>query len=144
MDHLSSNKFFLIKKKQISKAQDVIMGCPWWLSSKELTCNAGDMVSGSGRSPGRNGNPLQYSCLENSVDRRAWRATVYGVAKSQTRLSNSTISDHTCRDNLYLCKKSGKTLGSSRRKCGSHHLGFLTGVCPWALLFLEDASGAHN
>ena len=35
-----------------------------------------------------NGNPLQYSCLENSMDRGAWRATVYGVIKSQTRLSN--------------------------------------------------------
>ena len=35
-----------------------------------------------------NGNPLQYSCLENSMDRRAWRATVYGDAKSQTQLSN--------------------------------------------------------
>ena len=35
-----------------------------------------------------NGNPLQYSCLENPMDREAWQATVYGVAKSQTRLSN--------------------------------------------------------
>ena len=44
---------------------------------------------GSGRSPGeRNGNPLQHSCLENSMDRGAWWATVHGVAKSQTRLSN--------------------------------------------------------
>ena len=77
------------------------------------------------------------------MDRGAWWATVYGVAKSETRLSNlTTISDHTCRSNL--CKKSGKTLGSRGRNCGSHHLGFLTGVCPWALLFLEDASGAHN
>ena len=43
----------------------------------------------SGRSPGvGNVNPLQYSCLENSVDRRAWQATVHGVAKSRTRLSN--------------------------------------------------------
>ena len=41
----------------------------------------------SGRSPGEgNGNPLQYSCLENSMDRGAWWATVHGVAKSQTRL----------------------------------------------------------
>ena len=42
-----------------------------------------------GRSPGEgNGHPLQYSCLENSMDRRAWWATVQGVAKSWTRLSN--------------------------------------------------------
>jgi len=43
----------------------------------------------SGRSPGEgNGNPVQYSCLENSMDRGAWWATVHGVAKSQTPLSN--------------------------------------------------------
>ena len=42
-------------------------------------------IPGSGRSPGKgNGNPLQYFCLENSVDRRAWQATVQGMAKSQT------------------------------------------------------------
>ena len=57
---------------------------------KNLTANAGDTGStpGSGRSPGeRNGNLLQYSCLGNPMDRGAWRATVLGVAKSQTRLS---------------------------------------------------------
>ena len=47
------------------------------------------LISGLGRSPGlENGNPLQYSCLENSVDRSAWWATVHGIAKSQTRLSD--------------------------------------------------------
>ena len=54
---------------------------------KESACNVGDPCSspGLGRSPGeRNGNPLQYSCLENSMDRGAWQAVVYGVAKSQT------------------------------------------------------------
>ena len=45
-------------------------------------------IPGSGRSPGgRNGNLLQYSCLENSMDRGAWRATVHGVTKSLTQLS---------------------------------------------------------
>ena len=50
-------------------------------------------VSGSGRSPGGgNGNPLQYSCLENPMDRGVWRAMVHGVAKSQTRLKRfSTV-----------------------------------------------------
>ena len=55
--------------------------------------NAEDVssVPGSGRSPGiGNGNALQYSCLENSMDRGAWWATVHGVAKSQTRLSDYT------------------------------------------------------
>ena len=62
-------------------------GLPWWLSGKESACNAGDPGStpGLGRSPGEgNGNPLQYSCLENSMDRGAWWATVHAVAKSQT------------------------------------------------------------
>ena len=52
---------------------------------KKLPTNAGDASSipGSGRSPGEgNGNPLQYSCLENSMDRAAWRATVHRVTKS--------------------------------------------------------------
>ena len=51
--------------------------------------DAGDLVSipGSGRSPGGgNGNPFQYSCLENLMDRGAWWATVHGIAKSQTQL----------------------------------------------------------
>ena len=49
-------------------------------------------ILGSGRSPGEgNGNPLQYSCLENPMDGEAWLATVHGVSKSQTRLSNFTI-----------------------------------------------------
>ena len=59
---------------------------------KNLSANAGnlrdaDLISGSGRSPGGgHGNPLQYSCLENPMDRGAWWATVYGAAKSQTQL----------------------------------------------------------
>ena len=71
-------------------------GLPRWLSGKELPlANAGDArdsssTPGSGRSSGvGNGTSLQYSCLENPVDRGAWQATVHGVrvAKSQTRLS---------------------------------------------------------
>ena len=52
-------------------------------------------ITGSGRSPGEgNGNPLQYSCRENSINRGAWWATVHGVAKSRTRLSNFTSLFH--------------------------------------------------
>ena len=57
---------------------------------KKFTCNAGDtgdagLIPGSGRSSGEgNGNPLQYSCLENPMDRGAWQATVQRVTKSQT------------------------------------------------------------
>jgi len=59
-------------------------GLPWWLSSKESACNAGDLglIPESGRSPAEGqGNSLQYSCLGNPMDRGAWRATVYGVVK---------------------------------------------------------------
>ena len=62
---------------------------------KESACNAGDPSStpGMGRSSGEgNGNPLQYSCLENSMDRGAWGAMVPGIAKSQTRLSDFTLT----------------------------------------------------
>ena len=69
------------------------VGLPWWLRwwSKESVCNAGDpgLIPGSGTSPGEgNGNPLQYSCLENQTDGGAWQTTVHGVAKRWTRLSN--------------------------------------------------------
>ena len=64
------------------------------LSGKESACNAGDTggvgsIPGLGRSLGRgNDNPLQYSCLENPMDRGAWQATVHRVAKSRTQLSD--------------------------------------------------------
>ena len=62
-------------------------GLLWWLNSKESAYSAGDpgSVPGLERSSGEgNGNPLQYSCLENHIDRGAWQATVHRVAKSQT------------------------------------------------------------
>ena len=62
--------------------------------SKASTCNAEDpgSIPESGRSPGEgNGNPLQYSCLENSMDGGAWWATVHGDAKSWSRLSDFTL-----------------------------------------------------
>ena len=64
--------------------------CDWkplWELSKECACNAGDTgsIPGSGRSPGEgNGYPLQDYCLENSMDREAWWATVHGVTKHWT------------------------------------------------------------
>ena len=59
---------------------------PWWFVVKNSPANARDtrdigLIPGSGRSGVGNDNPLQYSCLENSLDRGAWRATVHGVAK---------------------------------------------------------------
>ena len=63
---------------------------PWWLRCKVSACNARHpgSILGLGRSPGgEHGNPLQYSCLENPMDKGAWWATVHGVAKSRTLLS---------------------------------------------------------
>ena len=62
---------------------------PWWLSGRESACNVGDpgSIPGLGRSPGEgHGNPLQYSCLENPMDRGAWKAEGLRVAQSQTWL----------------------------------------------------------
>ena len=65
------------------------------LEVKASACIAGDLGSilGLGRFPGEgNDNPFQYSCLENPMDRGAWWATVHGVAKSRTRLSDFTFT----------------------------------------------------
>ena len=62
-------------------------GFPSGSDGEESACNSGDpgSIPGSGRSPGEgNGNPLQYSCLENSMDRGAWQDIVHGIAKSWT------------------------------------------------------------
>ena len=67
--------------------------------NKATVYNVGDpgSIPGLGRSPGEgNGNPLQYFCLENPMDGGAWWATVHGVAKSQTRLSDFTFTFSTC------------------------------------------------
>ena len=68
------------------------LGFPGGSVGKESACNAGDsgLILGLGRSPGEgNGNPLQYSCLGNRMDREAWRVAVHRVAKSRTQLSTA-------------------------------------------------------
>ena len=75
--------FFLLSR--------LVMGFPGGSEVKATACNAGDpgSIPGWGKSPGEgNGNPLQYSCLENPMEGGAWEATVHGVAKSRTRLSD--------------------------------------------------------
>ena len=75
---------------------------------KNLPANAGDvrdlgLVPGLGRSPGEgNGNPLQYSCLENPTDRGTWWATVHGVAQSQTQLKQFSIALLLLRRYIYI------------------------------------------
>ena len=104
-----------------------IQACPGGTVVKNLPANAGDAgglcsIPGSGRSPGvGNSNPLQYSCLENSMDRGVWRATVHGVKKNKTWLRNWVrvcahahththththtlwISDYSLPDVLWVC-----------------------------------------
>ena len=68
---------------------------PGGSEGKVSVCNARDpgSIPGSGRSPGEgNGNPLQYSCLENPLDGAAWQARVHGVTKSRTRLSDFSFT----------------------------------------------------
>ena len=70
-------------------------GFPGGSEGKASACNVGDpgSVPGLGRSPGEgNGNPLQYSCLENPMDREAWQATIHRVSKGWTRLSDFTFT----------------------------------------------------
>ena len=90
----SVNHWVWIKQYQcqgLKVKQDIsrkTAGLPCGSVSKESACNAGDpgSISGLGRSPGEgNGNPVQYSCLENSIDRGAWWATVHGITKTGTR-----------------------------------------------------------
>ena len=83
---------------------------------KRLAYNAGDLgsIPGSGRSPGEgNGNPLQYSCLENPMDRGAWWATVHGVAESRTRLSDFT--------SLHFTSSSTNLNGMGNKLNNSYH-----------------------
>ena len=76
-----------MKEGRLSRARAQGKWLPRWLRGKESACNEGDLGSilGLGKFPGgADGNPVQYSCLKNSMDRGAWQAAAQGVAKSQT------------------------------------------------------------
>ena len=93
--HTHTHTRFTIKERIISFP--LILALPNDSDSKESACNAGDpsSIPGSGRYPGeRNGNPLQYSCLENSMDREVWRAIVHRVTKIQIWLKDWTPPSH--------------------------------------------------
>ena len=91
-EFLCSLIFYLFKQNLLNYLPvNLLGGFPDGSDSKEATCNAGDLgsIPGSGRSPGEgDGYPLQYSCLENSMDRGAWLGTFHGVAKSWTQPSD--------------------------------------------------------
>ena len=97
-------------------------GQPRWLSGKEATCNAGaaedkGSVPGSGRSPGAgNGNPLQYSCLENPMNRGAWWVTVQRVPKSRIQLNTNVLHTETKVWNRRDAGQSSEPTGQARSK----------------------------
>ena len=117
---------------------------------KVSASNVGDpgLIPGSGRSPGeRNGNPLQYYCLENPMDRGAWKATVHGVAKGWTCLSDFTFTfTYAFRSSLvkgewgpyivtafFICCMWEKSMPS------------YWGIsCPWALTFLNTGKAKRS
>ena len=103
---------------------------------RNLLANVGDvrdlsLIPGLGRSLGEgNGNSLQYSCLENPMDRGAWGSTVYGVAKSQTQLS----TEHTNTSVLQLvsctaCQKAAFLFFRMMRFCRSRPSGLSDRMC---------------
>ena len=80
----------ILFKKQVEELLYMSLDFPSSSNGKESPCNVGNLgsIPGLGRTPGEgHGDPLQYSCLENSMDREAWRAIVHGVSKSLTQLS---------------------------------------------------------
>jgi len=100
-------------------------------------CNAGDqgLIPGLGRSPGEgNGNPLQYSYLENPMDRGAWWATVHGVSKSWTQLS-----DFTCT--FFQGFPDGASGKESSCQCRRHKR---CRFYSWVRRSLEDSMAAHS
>ena len=88
--HFPGAKTLLTIRVDVGACVELALGFP----SEASACNVGDLgsIPELGRSPGEgNGNPFQYSCLENPMDRGAWQATIHGVAKSRTQLRDFTF-----------------------------------------------------
>ena len=87
LDTFTAFLFYVLEKQLYYSRSNFSKGLLWWLNSKEPTsqCRDAGLITGIGESPGEgNGNPLQYSCLGNPMDRGVWWTTVHGVTKSQT------------------------------------------------------------
>ena len=119
----------------------VLVGFPGGLDGKESACKAGDVgsLSGLGRSPGEgNGNPLQYSGLENPTDREAWRTTVYSVAKESDttgRLNNNNPLPLTPKPQHLCWLPSSSDTGTK---------GHVSSLCPTYLRALPQMAALHN
>ena len=113
-----------------------LLGSPGGSDGKESICNVGDpgLIPGSGRSPGEgHGNPLQYSCLENPMDRGARWATVIGVAKSWTWLSTNT--DGVCSNSCPV-----ESVMPSKHLILCHSLLLLPSIFPSIAVFSSESA----
>ena len=131
-------------------------GCPRSSIGKESACSAGDLgsIPGSGRSPGeRNGNPLQYSCLENPMDRGVWQATAHGVA----RVGHDLATKPPPPPFTFLCSVMGFLDGSevNNQPANARDVGLIPGlgkspeeekgspisIVAWEILWTEQPGG---
>ena len=115
------------------------------LEVKNPPANAGGsrdavLITGLGRSPeGGHGNPLQYSCLKNSMDRGAWQATVHRVTKSQTRLRHD-MHKHVQSQCFQVPERCCRWTIPSRAKCGR----FFKSFCLFQKRFVQGTHTANN
>jgi len=116
---------------------------PWWLSGKESTCSAEDagdigLIPGLGRCiGGGNGNPFQYSCLGNSMDRGAWRATVHGSQRVRHNLTTKLQQQHgkSIFNILGNCQTTILHSHSNVWKCRFLHIPL--NICYWLSFLLQ-------
>ena len=107
--HFFSFEKYALPPIQSLRANNTLLGFSPWPSSKESTCNAGDaedsgLIPGSGRSPGGgHGNPFQYSCLENPMDRGAWWVTVHRLGHDWSDWACMLTCNTLLTPNLCVC-----------------------------------------
>ena len=121
------------------------VGFPGGSDGKELAWNAGDLglIPGSGRSPGE--FPLQYSCLENPMDRGTWRATVQRVAKSQTWLSDYHTHTHRDENKQKSNMESSFLTGDKMEKyLETNEIHFILQSCEWKLKYTSTDTQTHT